>query len=159
MRHETIENKYNEKDKHKCIWLKAVCCPWISYPQSIATGLLAFLFSFVLPAAQRQWRVPSHYQDQCWNIVERTLRNKLQWNFDRIQIFSLKKMRLKVSSSKRQPFCLGLNVLWPFRHEFPRSYSAKILPIVSCPLWDFANSEQIHVICTIKDNHHGVRHG
>ena len=28
-----------------------------------------------------------------------------------IQIFSFKKMRLKVSSAKRRPFCLGLNVL------------------------------------------------
>ena len=28
-----------------------------------------------------------------------------------ILIFSLKKMRLKVSSAKRRPFCLGLNVL------------------------------------------------
>ena len=28
-----------------------------------------------------------------------------------ILIFSFKKMRLKVSSAKRPPFCLGLNVL------------------------------------------------
>ena len=28
-----------------------------------------------------------------------------------IVIFSFKKMRLKVSSAKRRPFCLGLNVL------------------------------------------------
>ena len=28
-----------------------------------------------------------------------------------IQLFSFKKMRLKVSSVKRRPFCLGLNVL------------------------------------------------
>ena len=31
-----------------------------------------------------------------------------------IQIFSFKKMRLKVSSAKRRPFCLGLNVLTKF---------------------------------------------
>ena len=24
--------------------------------------------------------MPSHYLNQCWNIVNRTLRNKLQWN-------------------------------------------------------------------------------
>ena len=30
-----------------------------------------------------------------------------------ILIFSLKKMRLKVSSAKRQPFCLGLHQYWP----------------------------------------------
>ena len=26
---------------------------------------------------------PSHYPNQCWNIVNWTLRNKLQWNFNR----------------------------------------------------------------------------
>ena len=25
------------------------------------------------------WSAPSHYQNQCWNIVNKTLRNKLQW--------------------------------------------------------------------------------
>ena len=27
--------------------------------------------------------LPSHYLNQCWNIVNRTLGNKLQWNFNR----------------------------------------------------------------------------
>ena len=27
------------------------------------------------------WSAPSHYQNQCWNIVNETLRNKLQWIF------------------------------------------------------------------------------
>ena len=26
------------------------------------------------------WLAPSHYQNQCWNIVNKTLRNKLLWN-------------------------------------------------------------------------------
>ena len=29
------------------------------------------------------WKGPSHYRNQCWNIFIWTLRNKLQWNFDR----------------------------------------------------------------------------
>ena len=29
------------------------------------------------------WSAPSHYQNQCWNIVSKTLRNKLQWIFSR----------------------------------------------------------------------------
>ena len=29
------------------------------------------------------WSAPSHYLNQCWNIVNLTLRNKLQWNFNR----------------------------------------------------------------------------
>ena len=47
--------------------------------------------------------VPSHYLNQCWNIVIWTLRNKF--------IFSSKKMHLKMSSGKWRPFCLGLNEL------------------------------------------------
>ena len=29
------------------------------------------------------WTAPSHYLNQCCNIVDKTLRNKLQWNFNR----------------------------------------------------------------------------
>ena len=29
------------------------------------------------------WPAPSHYLNQCWNIVNWTLGNKLQWNLDR----------------------------------------------------------------------------
>ena len=29
------------------------------------------------------WPAPSHYLKQCWNIVNWTLGNKLQWNFNR----------------------------------------------------------------------------
>ena len=28
------------------------------------------------------WSAPSHYLNHCWNIVNWTLRNKLQWNFN-----------------------------------------------------------------------------
>ena len=45
-------------------------------------------------------------------LVNWTLRNKLQWILIEILIFWLKKMRLKVSSAKSWPFCLGLNVLY-----------------------------------------------
>ena len=29
------------------------------------------------------WSAPNHYQNQCWNIVNWTPRNKLQWKFNR----------------------------------------------------------------------------
>ena len=29
------------------------------------------------------WSAPSHYPNQCWDIVNWTPRNKLQWNFNR----------------------------------------------------------------------------
>ena len=33
---------------------------------------------------------PGHYLKQCWNVVNWTLRNKFQWNFDQDHTFSLK---------------------------------------------------------------------
>ena len=58
------------------------------------------------------WSVPSHYLNQCWNIVNWTLRNKLQWN-SKIEIlkFSFKKMHLKVLCAKWRPFGLSVQVL------------------------------------------------
>ena len=54
---------------------------------------------------------PSHYLNQCWNIVNWTLRT----NFNEISIgiktFSAKKMHFKVSSAKWRPFFLDLNEL------------------------------------------------
>ena len=57
---------------------------------------------------------PSHYLNQCWNIVNWTLSNKLQWNFNRNSNIFFKKMCLKVSSVKWWPFCIVLNVLKHF---------------------------------------------
>ena len=53
----------------------------------------------------------NHYLNQCWNIVNSILRNKLQGNIDQIHTFSFKKMHLKMSSGKWRPFCLELNGL------------------------------------------------
>ena len=55
--------------------------------------------------------MPSHYLNQCWNIVNWIIGNKLQWNLNRNTHISFKKMHLKMSSGKLRPFCLGLNVL------------------------------------------------
>ena len=51
--------------------------------------------------------MPSHYLNQCWVIVSWTLRNKLQWNINRIQNFSFTKIHRKILSAKWQPFCPG----------------------------------------------------
>ena len=53
----------------------------------------------------------SHYLNQCWNIVNWTLRNKLKWDFNWNSNISFMQMHLKVLSGKWQPFCLGINVL------------------------------------------------
>ena len=46
--------------------------------------------------------------NQCWNIVNLNLRNKLSIE---IHTFSFKKMHLKMLSAKWRQFCLGLNML------------------------------------------------
>ena len=54
------------------------------------------------------WSAPSHYLNQCWNIVNSKFRNKFQLNINRnFYIFSFKKL----SSGNLQPFCLAHNVL------------------------------------------------
>ena len=55
--------------------------------------------------------MPSHYLNQCWNIVNWTLGNKLQWNFIQTRSFSFMQVDLKMLSGKWWLFCLGLNVL------------------------------------------------
>ena len=58
---------------------------------------------------------PDRRQAIIWNNAGMLLIGPLGTNFSEILIeiltFSFKKMRLKVSSAKRRPFCLGLNVL------------------------------------------------
>ena len=58
---------------------------------------------------------PGRRQAIIWTNAGILLIGPLETNFSEILIeilaFSFKKMRLKVSSAKRRPFCLGLNVL------------------------------------------------
>ena len=58
---------------------------------------------------------PDRHQAIIWTNAGILLIGPLGTNFSEISIeiltFSFKKMRLKVSSAKRRPFCLGLNVL------------------------------------------------
>ena len=68
--------------------------------------------------------------DRCqaiiWTNAGLLLIGPLGTNFSEILIeiltFSFKKMRLKVSSAKRRPFCLGLNMLIP-RWRYSRLYN------------------------------------
>ena len=60
----------------------------------------------------RQWlaafSTPSHYINQRCVIVNCTLRNELQWNFNQnIKTVSSTKMHLNISSAKWRPFCPG----------------------------------------------------
>ena len=53
---------------------------------------------------------PSHYLNQCWNIVNSNLRNKLQLKLQQNSYISFRKMHLNVSSVKWQQFCLCSSV-------------------------------------------------
>ena len=59
--------------------------------------------------------VPGRHQTIIWTNAGILLIGPLGTNFSeiliQIQTFSFKKMHLKISSAKRRPFCLGLNVL------------------------------------------------
>ena len=104
------------------------------------------------------WTAPSHYLNHCWNIVNWTLWNKLQWNCNRNSNIFIKKMHLKMSSAKWRPFCLGLNVLIYFqdflgftKHGWgcvletwyntlagtwaPNQYKDVVLPVKEISLW------------------------
>ena len=53
------------------------------------------------------WSVPSHYLNQCWNIANWTLRNKLQWNFD-------KNSYIFIQENAFENFCKTAAILsWP----------------------------------------------
>ena len=57
------------------------------------------------------WSAPSHYLNQYGILLIVPLGINFSEILVEILIFSFKKMRLKVSSAKWRPFCLGLNVL------------------------------------------------
>ena len=59
---------------------------------------------------------PSHYLNQCLNIVNWTLGNKLQWNFNRNWNIFIQENALENVVCRWQAFCLGHNVLklWMF---------------------------------------------
>ena len=64
---------------------------------------------------------PCRHQAIIWTNAGILLIGPLGTNFNEIvieiQTVSLRKMRLKMSSAKRHPFCLGLNVLnWSLSH-------------------------------------------
>ena len=48
----------------------------------------------------RSSSAPSHNLNQCWRIVNYTLRNKFQWNLDRNSNIFIQEMCLKMSSAK-----------------------------------------------------------
>ena len=64
------------------------------------------------------WSAPSHYLNQCWNIVNWTSRNKLQWNSNRnsyifIQENALENVICEMASILFRPQCVkSFQVIW-----------------------------------------------
>ena len=54
---------------------------------------------------------PSHYLNQCWAILNWTLRNKLQWNLSRNSSILIQENKFENVIWKCRAFCLGVNVL------------------------------------------------
>ena len=59
------------------------------------------------------WMGPSHYLNQCWNIVDWTLRNKLQWNLNQnshifIQENAFEKVIWKMAAILSRPLCVKI---------------------------------------------------
>ena len=77
---------------------------------------------------------PGRRQAIIWNNARILLIGPLETNFNEILIeihtFSFKKMHLKMSSGKRRPFCLGLNVLMKM-HPGGDELTVKDVSIVS----------------------------
>ena len=77
---------------------------------------------------------PSHYLNQWWIIVNGTIRNKLQWNFDQNTNLSIMKMHLKIPSARWRPFCSGGSV--KRRHIELGAYDeAQVMPLQPVTAW------------------------
>ena len=60
-------------------------------------------------------QAPSSYLNQCWNIVNSNIRNRLQWNSHNF----VRENAFENVVCEMRPFCLGLNVLKP-GHKYTR---------------------------------------
>ena len=55
--------------------------------------------------------MPSHHLNQCWNIVNWNLRNKIQWNLKWNSYISIQENAFENVTCKMAAFLFGLNVL------------------------------------------------
>ena len=98
---------------------------------------------------------PDRRQAIIWTNAGLLLTGPLGTNFSGILIeilkFSFKKMRLKVSSAKRRPFCPGLNVLSSIRRQFTRlTCWQNVEALISWQLLYFMIRFQINCLNGIK---------
>ena len=128
-------------DAYVCLtrpqWVKPIEAEWRIYGSLNWQPLVQWLVA---------WLAPSHYLNQCWDIVNWTQGTNFTDIFIKIHMFSSKKMHFN-----HRPFCLGLNVLrWPSssNHSWP-----DIIP--SCKAWILMNLVcvvQLHLLLILTHN-------
>ena len=73
---------------YEASWYFRLIRKYCNIPICLKPGLVWYMWYFKelkVVSILRRHSAPSHYLNQCWVIVNGTLRNKLQWNFDQIQ--------------------------------------------------------------------------
>ena len=92
----------------------------------------------------RQWLVAeqatSHYLNQCWNIVNWTLRNKLQWNLNPNSYIFIQENAFENSVCEMAAICFGLNMLllqWNFDQHSKVCFSGDAFQNVSAKCQPF----------------------
>ena len=115
---------------------------WLSNPLTHCGRVMHICVSKLTIIASDNGLSPARHQAIIWTSAGILLIGPLGTNFSEIWIeiitFSFKKMRLKVSSAKWQPFCLGLNVLtlnkmvatdrWYFHNHLKKSVRERTVP-------------------------------
>ena len=97
------------------------CCWWSgdARGQGISNNGVSWVVSTLKPLALHQWfrkwlvtyPATSHYLNQCWNSVNWTLGNKLQWNLNQNVYIFIQENAFEKFFWKWRPLCLCLNVL------------------------------------------------
>ena len=105
------------------------------------------------------WSAPSHYLNQCWNIVDSTLGNKLQWNFNRNSNIFIQENAFKNVVCELASICLGLNVLTSVRSNLCEkpldisdgSSSLMVLVILLKSYWGITVLEKWITLMLVED--------
>ena len=106
-------------------------------------------------ASDNSLSMPSHYLNQCWNIVNWKLGNKFQWNRKGNSYIFIQQKAVENIVCKMETFCLGLNVLsHQVIFELPITYgeadvSTQAVSTHSCEKWwEPQLSVQLLSVCT-----------
>ena len=97
------------------------------------------------------WPAPRHYLNQCWNIVNWSLRNKRKWNLNQNLYIFIQENPFK-NVWKWQPFCLSLNVLICQSHTYTGRtlVCSSLRPQISYYLTGIGHQHAQHWLVTYK---------